>query len=55
TIDNSSSSTTIIDQTLSLNTNETSQLTLLSQISDKTKACVLSLIKELGKHYIKPM
>ncbi|CAF4047553.1 unnamed protein product, partial [Rotaria sp. Silwood2] len=53
TIDNAPSS--IINQTLSLNSNKTTDSTLLTQISDETKARIFALIKELGQNNISPM
>ncbi|CAF4223985.1 unnamed protein product, partial [Rotaria sordida] len=50
TIDNAASST--INQTMPLNSNKTSNSTLLREISDETKARILALIKELGQNNI---
>ncbi|CAF1189613.1 unnamed protein product [Rotaria sordida] len=50
TIDNASSST--INQTMPLNSNKTTNSTLLREISDETKARILALIKELGQNNI---
>ncbi|CAF3648577.1 unnamed protein product [Rotaria sp. Silwood1] len=51
--DNASSS--IINQTMSFNSDKTTDSILLPQISDETKARIFALIKELGQNNISPM